>query len=159
LNKAQIIAALKSSRANFMAAIGGLTPDQLLRPGACGLWSVKDVMAHLTAWESELVTALAKLDKNKAPHLVEIEEIDEWNAEQYALTVSRSLEGVQEDFQNVLKQLVRIIEELDEYTLTDPRAIRWNGGDPLYLQISDAAYEHEDEHVVDIKAWRVANGL
>jgi hypothetical protein len=154
MKRQHIIAQVRAARTKLLSAIEGLTPDQMLRPGVAGLWSVKDILAHLTAWESELITALAKLDPKQPPHLIEIEDVDEWNAEQYSVNAPRPLDIVLEDFHGVHKHLVRMIEELDDKTLTDVRAFKWMEGEPLSYLVFDTASWHEEEHAETITAWR-----
>ncbi|MFN7210458.1 MAG: DinB family protein [Aggregatilineales bacterium] len=158
--KQAVLEELRRARANLLAAIEGLTPNDMLRAGAVGIWSVKDVLAHLTVWESELVTALAHLDRPAlVPHIVQIEDIDAFNAEQYRINAPRPLEIVLEDFHGVHKHLLRAVEALDERTLTDVRKFRWLEGEPLTYLIAECAYWHEDEHAEQIRQWRAAQGL
>jgi signal transduction histidine kinase len=49
------------------AALAGLDETQLLAAGACGTWSIKDVLAHLTACEAELVAGLSKARRGQSP--------------------------------------------------------------------------------------------
>ncbi|NLF75804.1 MAG: ClbS/DfsB family four-helix bundle protein [Chloroflexi bacterium] len=159
--KAEVIADLRTARQNLEDALAGLTDDHMLRVGAAGIWSIKDILAHLTAWESELVTALVRLDqyKRRPPHIVEIEDIDEWNQEQYRTSAPRPLANVLEDFHGVHKHLIAAIESLDERTLDDNRLWPWMEGEPLSYLIAENAIWHEDEHAEDIRAWREAEGI
>lgn len=159
MSKREVIEDLKAARANLLDAIAGLPDDALLRVGAVGVWSVKDVLAHLTAWESELVTALSKLDGKRAPAILDIEDIDEWNAEQYRVNAPRPLDVVLEDFHGVHKHLLRAIEGLDERTLTDNRRFPWMEGEPLSYLIAENATWHEEEHAEEIRDWRAEAGL
>ncbi|HRE47787.1 MAG TPA: ClbS/DfsB family four-helix bundle protein [Aggregatilineales bacterium] len=159
MQKKDLLNELRAARTAFLIGLEGLSDDALLRPGACGLWSVKDVLTHLTSWESELVTALAKLDPKNAPNIVRIEDIDEWNQDQYAANAAIPLALAREDFEGVHKHLIKMIEGLDEVTLTDPRRFRWMEGEPLTYLILDTAVWHEKEHLDDIRAWREEAGL
>lgn len=159
MSKADVIADLYAARARLNAALEGLTPDQLLRPGAVGVWSVKDTLAHLVAWEAELVTVLAQLEQHKqrAPRMVEIEDIDEWNAEQYHNHVRRHLDDVLQDFEGVHRHLIRAVEDLSDRVLNDNRRFPWMEGEPLSYLIQENAIWHEEEHADDILAWRAAS--
>ncbi|MCE7948330.1 MAG: DinB family protein [Chloroflexi bacterium CFX4] len=160
VQKQAVLEQLRRARANLLAALEGLSPNDMLRPGVVGLWSIKDVLAHLTVWESELVTALARLDRpSQVPNIVQIEDVDEFNAEQYHVNAPRPLESVLEDFHGVHKHLLRAVEALDERTLTDVRKFRWMEGEPLTYLIADSAHWHEDEHAEQIRAWRTEQGL
>ncbi|MCS6870059.1 MAG: DinB family protein [Anaerolineae bacterium] len=160
VQKQAVLAELRRARANLLAAIEGLSPNDMLRPGVVGFWSVKDILAHLTVWESELITALSRLDRpSLVPHIVQIDDVDAFNEEQYHINAPRPLELVLEDFHGVHKHLLRAVEALDERTLTDVRKFRWLEGEPLTYLIADCAYWHEDEHAEQIRQWRAAQGL
>lgn len=159
MSKREVIEELKAARASLLDAIAGLPDEALLRVGAVGVWSVKDVLAHLTAWESELVTALSKLDAKRAPAILDIEDIDDWNAEQYRISAPRPLAAVLEDFAGVHKHLLRAVEDLDERTLTDNRRFPWMEGEPLSYLVAENATWHEQEHADEIRAWRADVGL
>jgi hypothetical protein len=47
LPKAALLAALHASRAELESVISPVPPERMTEPGACGAWSVKDVLAHL----------------------------------------------------------------------------------------------------------------
>ncbi len=159
--KSEVIADVCAARAALVAAIDGLTDDQMLMVGAVGVWSVKDVLAHLVSWEAELVTALARLEQHKQrpPRIVELDDIDEWNAEQYQTNAPRPLAHVLEDFAGVHKHLVQAIEQLNDSQLDDNRIFPWMEGEPLSYLIAENAIWHEEEHADDIRAWRAAEGI
>jgi hypothetical protein len=159
--KADVIASLQAAHAALLHSIDGLSDDQMLQVGAVGLWSVKDMLAHLVSWEAELVTVLAQLERHKhhSPHIVEIEDIDDWNEEQYRINARRPLADVREDFHGVHKQLIRSIEVLDDRTLDSNRLFPWMEGEPLSYLILENATWHEEEHAEDIRAWREAHSV
>jgi hypothetical protein len=159
MDKQDLLGELTSARAELLDAIDGLAPDQMVIPGAVGIWSVKDVLAHLVAWESELVTALNNVSKHHPPHIVLIEDIDEWNEEQYHANAPRPLEAVQVDLESVHKMVLRMVEGLDKKTLFDNRSFPWMEGEPLVYLIEENAYLHEREHAQEIRDWRSREGL
>jgi hypothetical protein len=158
--KADVITDARAARAKLQHAIDGLTSDQMLQVGVVGVWSVKDMLAHLVAWEAELVTTLARLDQYKrhAPEIVDIEDIDDWNDEQYRVNAARPLEDVLEDFHGVHKHLLTTLEDLEDRTLDDNRLWPWMEGEPLSYLIAENAIWHEEEHAEEIEAWRAAEG-
>jgi len=161
MSKADIIEDVRAARAQLEQAIAGLTEDQMLQVGAAGIWSVKDVLAHLVAWEAELVTTLSRLEQHKRypPRIVDIEDIDEWNEEQYRINAPRPLDIVLEDFHGVHKHLIAVLETLDRRTLEDNRLWPWMEGEPLSYLVTETAVWHEEEHAQDILAWRENIGV
>ncbi len=160
MKKQQLIENIKSGRAALLTAIQGLPEDILLRPFAVGIWSIKDVLAHIAVWESELITALAGLDQHaKVPHIVQIEDFDEFNDAQYRVNVRRPLDVIQEDFQGVHDQLLKIVEKIDERLLNDAKRFPWMMGEPVWTLIEENGYLHEQEHAQDIMRWRREQNL
>ena len=153
--KKEILEHVREGRTALLAALEDLPPDAMLRPGVAGLWSIKDILAHLTAWQSELVTALTQLDKpTRVPNIVNIEDIDAWNDEQYRAAARRSVQAVLEDFNGVHKHLLKAVESLDDKTLDDARKFPWMEGEPLWYLIEENVTLHEREHAAEIRAWR-----
>ncbi len=158
--KQDVLEQIRRARGALLTAIEGLPDDALLRPGVVGFWSVKDILAHLTTWESELITALAQLDRpTRVPEIVKIEDIDDWNEEQYRNNVRRGLDAVMEDFNGVHKHLLKAVEALDDKTLDNVRKFPWMEGEPLTYLIMENAIWHEQEHAEDIRKWREQEGL
>jgi hypothetical protein len=157
LSKKDLLNDIREARAEFLNAIEGLSDDEMVRPGAAGIWSVKDIMAHLIAWEAELITALSrKLAKpyKAAPGIVKIDEVDEWNVEQYHLNAGRPLSAILPDFHGVHKHLILAVEALDERQLDDPLRFEWMEGEPLAYLVLESAVWHEHDHAADIREWR-----
>lgn len=159
MRKKDILGELIAARADLHEALDGLTPDQMLHPGAVGIWSVKDVLAHIAAWESELVTALNQVQNRQVPSVMGIEDIDEWNDDQYHMNASRPLEAILVDLEGVHKMLYRMIEDFEEKALTDNQRFPWMEGEPLAYLVEENAYLHEREHAEEIREWRQREGL
>ncbi len=159
MRKNELLHTLSATRADLLDALNGLTPDQIIQPGVAGVWSVKDILAHLVAWEAEVVTALNQVQSRHTPSIIAIEDIDEWNEEQYHTNRARSLEAILSDFAGVHKMLCRMIEDFDERALTDNRRYPWMEGEPLWFLIEDTVILHEQEHASEIRAWREHMGF
>src|SRR5258708_24145260 len=138
MTKQEVIKEIQQARAKLDAALAGLPDDAMLRPAVVGIWSIKDTLAHQTIWQSELVTALSQLDRpTHVPHIVEIEDIDEFNDEQYGLDVRRSLAAVMEDYHGVHKYLIKAVEDLDETLIDNARRFEWMEGEPIWYLIAE----------------------
>lgn len=162
MSKKQLIDDVRASRATFMTALEGLPEDAYMRPGVEGIWSIKDIMGHLIAWEAELVTALSRKLSPRykdAPEMVNIEDIDEWNAEQYHQNASKPLSIILQDFHGVHKHLLLTLEDLNERVLDDPLQFEWMEGEPLAYLVLETAVWHENEHAESIQEWRAENQL
>jgi hypothetical protein len=65
----------------FLEAAREMGAETAVKPGICGEWSVKDVLAHLTGWNREAVREYGLLPDGELPPLPEdMEIIDQLNA-------------------------------------------------------------------------------
>ena len=65
----------------FLKAAREIGADIAVKPGICGEWSIKDVLAHLTGWNREAVREFGLLPDGDLPPLPEdMEIIDQLNA-------------------------------------------------------------------------------
>src|SRR5437588_5652942 len=52
---------LKYGQGTVLQAIEGLSESAWKTPGACGVWSIKDIIAHLTSYEHVMVDVLSTI--------------------------------------------------------------------------------------------------
>jgi|DewCreStandDraft_4_1066084.scaffolds.fasta_scaffold167176_2 hypothetical protein len=157
----EILDALEDQREKFLEAIDGLNEDQLTEPGVVGEWSVKDIMFHLTMWEAELVKLLWQAAQGAQPTTVHFGKtpVDELNAAWSALSRTRSLDQVIDDFAGVRKQTSRRVSAFKDQDLKDAQRFPWLKGHPLWEWIAEDSFKHEAEHTAQILAWRKAKGV
>ena len=154
MQPAELVAALEAARAEMETVLDGLTEAELAQPGAAGDWAVKDVLAHITAWEAELVTGLAKVRQGRPPGKTNYtaDEIQAQNTRWQAENQGRPLERVLADFRGVRKQTLRQIQALTEQELNAPRP--WLRQGNLVDWVKGWGLEHEEEHARRLAEWR-----
>ena len=156
MNKGELLNKLESSRESFLELIDDIQDDTFEEPGVNGAWSLKDVLAHLTRWEAELVKLLWQVSQGLAPtsaHFSDVS-IDKLNEKWYSEMRARRLDKVLEDYHSVRNQTMRRIEDFSDQELNDEKRYRWLGGRPLWAWIAADSYEHEYEHSLQIKVWK-----
>ncbi|MCI0710150.1 MAG: ClbS/DfsB family four-helix bundle protein [Chloroflexi bacterium] len=161
MGRQELVEDYQNARQKLMDVLDGLEDDAFLRPGAVGIWSVKDTLAHLTAWESELVTALVRIENgNKgAPKIAQVDDLDEFNEELYRQNARRGMQVIWDDLVGIKKHLIEAIQALSDKTLDDNRIFPWMEGEALSYLIYENAIWHEEEHAEDILAWREEQGI
>ncbi len=154
MNKAELLKALKDEREKFLQAIAGLPGDVLAAEPVLGEWTIKDLLSHLTVWESELVTFVAFTRLGKRPTNVQglTDPNDDLNAKWYAEYKNRPLDRVLADFHGVRKQTTRQVESLTDKELAGSK-YPWLKGEPLWKWIAEDSFGHEAEHAEHIRAW------
>jgi hypothetical protein len=156
MNKDEILEALEDEREKFLDAIEGLNEPELLQPGVVGQWSVKDLIAHITLWEAELVKLLWQTAQGQKPTTVHFSgvDMDARNAAWYQEQKDRSMERIVADFAAVRKQTSRRVEAFSDKDLNDQSRFSWLRGHPLWEWIAEDSFAHEAEHTAQILDWR-----
>ena len=162
MNKTELLNSLTSSRQRIVEVINDFSDIELIEPRTQGDWTGKDVLAHLAAWEAELVTALARdVAQNKRPKLIDINDaqVEELNLNWHEENKGRPLDRVRDDFSGARKQLLRQIGNFVDKDLTDPKKYKWLDGKTLADYIADYANGHDEEHIDALTQWRDSRKL
>ena len=82
MKKQQVLQKLEQAWMGLQESHAGLSDAQLREPGVLGEWSVKDILAHVTAWEEEALKALPLiLAGGRPPRYIQYGGIDAFNAQ------------------------------------------------------------------------------
>jgi hypothetical protein len=160
MGKEKLLSALTTGRADFLKTIQGLSDQEMQSPGVVEQWSVKDILAHLTRWEAEIIKLLWQAKQGIRPDTAHFSQtsVDDLNERWYKESQTRSLKIVMDDFLGVRKQTVRRVEEISQSVLIDPQQYAWLNGKPLWEWIAGDSFEHEAEHGEQIRAWQSRQG-
>ena len=143
------LAELGRTRAELLAAIGGLDEAALDRKGVIGEWSIKNVLAHIAAWEAWVVEALpARMATGATPHdfRQRAQDEDRFNAEEVAEREELTPDEQLMELERTRAELLNYLRELDAATLARAHPWdTWEGTLPDYLL--QALRDHEAEHV------------
>jgi hypothetical protein len=153
----QLLERIQSAWQAWSDLLGKIDPTRMTQPGVAGDWSIKDVIAHITWHEGEMVGLI------EAHALVGSElwnlPTDERNAAIYELVRDQPLDQVLAESAQVHQQLVETLPSLSDQDLTDP------GGFPgmppdwqPWLIIAQNTYEHYQDHMLDLEKWTSQNG-
>ena len=159
LTKAQLIGRIWAEHALLEAVIAPLSAVQMAQPLADG-WSVKDVLAHITVWEGLLVEWLGALATGTPPATPvppTREAVDRLNAAHHTAAQARPLPMVLTAFHRSFGRVLQTVDALPVGAdLETPLPQPWAEGVPLGQLIAENTYEHYQEHMAVIRAWREA---
>jgi len=136
----------------------GLTDSQWETPGVCGIWSVKDVLAHLASFEWLLAEVFQTfVDSGPTPVFDEYlkKQGDEFNGEQVALRQQKTPVEVLAEYDQAHERVRSLVRLLSEAQLRQPGTIPWYGNDySLEDLIVYQYYGHKREHCAQIAVYR-----
>ncbi len=154
-SKTQLLDDLRDEQAGWEALLQDIGEDHMTQPGVAGEWSIKDIVAHLTAWRRRTVgrfqAALRNEPSPAPPWPADLQTDDEINAWFYAADRDRALDDVLRESRDVFQQLVETLSAFPEAELLDPARFPWLEGEPLS---GAALFGHfHEEHEPDMRAW------
>lgn len=161
MEKEELLEELKESREKTLGLLDDLPDEALEEPGVLGNWSIKDILAHLTSWEAELIKLLWQASQGQKPSSAHFSgrTVDQLNAQWFKENKNRPLERVLADFTAVRKQTLRRLENFSNKDLNNPDRFLWLKGKPLWEWVAEDTFRHEEEHRGQIRRWKSRRGM
>jgi Mycothiol maleylpyruvate isomerase N-terminal domain len=144
------IARMTRSRAATLALLARLPRERLERPGTRDAWSIRDVLAHIAAWEEEGTRRLALIARGRGDRIVWYEtlaEVDRFNARVVRQARRLSLPRLLARLVRARAGLIRALRRVPPPALADP-----SHGLPVTTWMREFAWTHEQEHRAEIRA-------
>ena len=160
-SKAKLLKRLSNERARWETLLAEFEEEQLVAPILPEERSIKDVIAHLTAWQRRTAAHLeAALEGEESPAPPDWpiegdddEAVDQINAWIYQTYRHHSLDEVLQEWHQVFQKVLDLGESLSERALTESDRYPWLEGEPL-SEVLVSSYEHyHDEHLVPLREW------
>ena len=148
MNKTELLANIRSGRAQLEARLAPLSVEQLLAPVLHGNWSVKDLIAHFGFWEQRIVTLYGQLSRGEEP--AEDPALDELNAHAYAANRDKTLQEVRREEREAYEQLLALTEHASENDLFGLQRFTWTQGQSFAEWIEGNTYGHYEQHAADL---------
>ena len=148
---------LKYGHLTLLGSLDGLPEEQWETPGACGVWSGQDIVAHLAAYELVLVDNLTQvagggptpcLDRFRAlgPRFNDLEVEARRNSA--CTEVLAELNGAHD-------RTLALVATIPAETIRQPGTLPWYGAEyALDDLIAYMIYGHKREHSAQIAAFR-----
>lgn len=149
---AAMTAKMESGWADFNASYAGLADDDMLIPGVCGDWSVRDLIAHIAWWEEEAILHLPVVLASETPprYSVTYGGIDAFNAMKTAEKQKLSLDEVRQEAEDTHRRLI------DYLNGVPPEELAGNTRFTHRLRLD--TYGHYPIHTADVRRWREERG-
>jgi hypothetical protein len=161
LNKREFIDTLHKEQTEWMALVAEVGDSRMTLPGAAGDWCMKDVVAHVSAYEKWLVDLFAAVKRGAlpAPSVLNDPDLDRRNAIVYEANKDRSLAEVLAESRQVFAQLAAALEVLPDEEFINEKGTAWyiepfwKEPIPLWEAVEGDTYGHYHEHIPSIRAW------
>jgi uncharacterized damage-inducible protein DinB len=148
----QFLKTIQQARAEWNDLLEPIDQSKMTSAGVAGFWSLKDIIAHITWHERQMVGliqahALVGSDLWNLP-------TDERNAAIYEEVKDLPLEQVRNESTEVYEQLIKALPTLSDEDLVNPEDFPgmppdWKPGNI----IAQNTYEHYQQHIPDVHRW------
>ena len=151
---------LKYGHGEVVAAIEDVPEAEWYRPGVCGVWSVKEIIAHLASYELLLVDALnSVLDETRpTPTLdtvFELDGLEQFNDVEVAARQKKSMEEVLAEYTNTYRQAEKLLAQIPIERRRQAGVLAWYGDEyDLEDFIAYSFYGHKREHSAQINVFK-----
>jgi hypothetical protein len=150
---------LRYGHQTVLGTLQGLPEREWETAGVCGVWSVKDIIAHLASFEWVLVDVLAAcLEAGSTPHLDEFVSAPDFNDAQVERRRGETPQRALAEYEDAHSRVMRLVSRVATDTLRRPGTLPWYG---VEYDMEDlfvyAYYGHKREHSAQIAVY--ADGL
>lgn len=145
------LARMERSRAATLRLLARIPEDAILRPRTQGAWSIKDVLAHIAAWEEEGTRRLALIARGRSDRIVwydTMAEVDRFNARAVRAARRVPLAATLRRLARARNALVSALRRLPPRALADPAHDL-----PVTRWLREFAWTHETAHRQAIREW------
>jgi len=111
-------------------------------------WTIKEMIAHITAWEIVIHKAFQAYIAGDPPYFLREQDFDIFNEDAVAIRASWSMEQVLKEWKDVRENLKKTIQKLKETDLPLEMVLPW-GSERSVAELIEIIGEHEGEHMKD----------
>ena len=148
---------LKYGHGTVLQSIEGLPESAWEAPGACGVWSIKDIIAHLASYEHVLVDVLTTfVSSSPTPYLSKFTDPGgNFNDPEVAARKGKSVYEVLGEYNDINAQVMSQAARIPAETFRQTGTLPWYGMEyALDDFIVYTQYGHKREHSAQIAAFR-----
>jgi hypothetical protein len=143
-----------------LQALDDFPEAQWDQPGACGSWSVKDTVAHLTSYEQLLVEVLHSVQQGEEPpaYVTQIlHNTSEFNQQEVAKRQYQTAQQVLNEFDDAQVQVSSLLKQIPEEELERKGTLPWFRADLSLANLLNGFGEHARKHSEQIIKFRKQN--
>jgi len=154
--KSDLISTIQQARQELERLLSEIPEEDMRKPGVSGDWSIKDLLAHLTAWQDFTMYRLRYAEEGTLPPippLVSEDDFDKQNEKYFSQHQDTSLADVLINFRNTHQKMLAYIHQMDESFLNSKLPEEWFGGGSVIRLIMANTSWHDIEHLASIEKW------
>jgi hypothetical protein len=156
-SKDQLLKDIHTERRRLEKNLSALSAEDMIKPGVTGTWAVKDILAHLVAWERLFLDWYYAGVQGCSPAIVPVgmcqSAIDALNQQINEKNRWRSLDDIIAEFHASHQQIVTIIKGIPEEDMFVHGRFSWTGKFTLADYIAGNTCNHYAWAKSQIRKW------
>ncbi len=157
-SKEELLASIEREHGAFVALVATLPDGCYDEPGVWGDdWTVKDLLAHLSAWEQMFLGWYREGLSGKQPDLpapgYKWNETPRLNKEIWRRHRDKPWMQVRHDFDASYREILELAQSLSENQLLNPGRFAWTGKNPLTTYLGANTVSHYRTATSILKRW------
>ena len=145
MNTFQTLQQFAQSRQAIRDTLAKLSPEELTQPQVEGVWTVKDILGHLTSWEEVCLIPLRGFAQCGNFQSEVIEE-STWNDRQAARKQAIPLPEIIAEWEKIHAEFVDTLQKLPENLWQQQISLPWWEKGNCFTMVNGLAW-HEGEHL------------
>jgi uncharacterized protein (TIGR03083 family) len=146
---------MADARERLLTSIEGLSEEEMLEPGVCGEWSVRDVLAHIAAWDRETTAMFEAMLRGERHYFLDLDEegLEQFNQDRHETARGLTVDEAVAELTASREALLDLVRETDNARMFAPAP----GDEHADFSIAaclGAQISHDEEHAEMIEAWR-----
>ncbi len=168
MHKSDLVNWLQTERQQWEALLEQVRLDRMEQPGVNGQWSMKDLAAHMTAWNRRLAAYMQAASRGEPepppPWPAHLQDGDDINAWIFEANHGRPARDVLAEARQTLEQILTVVASLPDDT---PIEADHDSSGKAYYRVRIGGvrfppgefFEHfHDDHEANVRAWLAREG-
>jgi dienelactone hydrolase len=155
--KARLVELVEEEYSALQETLAQVPRERMTEPGVVGSWTVKDILAHIAAWQGRMARWVSDTLRGAVPQVLPAgmtwDDLDRWNEQTYLENRDRPLAEVLDEFARSYDQALEATRAATEDDLFDPARFPWREGRPLWVMVAANTFWHHAEHAQAIGQW------
>ena len=147
---------LQNSNLMVIQAVDGLPETDWDIPGACGEWSVKDIIAHFASYEQVILDVLTSFREGEpTPYVLHwVNQPDAFNVTEVEKRKYLTAQQVMDEYQNLQVQATSLLMQIPADGVQQRGTMPWYRKECCLADFIDLIYAHAREHCMQIALFR-----
>ncbi len=160
MTKESLLQTLREKRAEWDAALAEIPEAHMTEPGAAGIWSVKDIVAHINYYERWMADRMHEELRGESytPTPMDMMHFEKRNTLIYEQYRDQPLDEVLAESRRGFERIIEAVQAHSEAFLTEPHLFE---GAPqpviIWKMLRSEVYDHYAQHIPSLKVWAAAH--